>query len=97
MTSEMWKELHRRALLDHTEGKDDMAWINKWSAKLPRFTTGCKCNEHWGKWLSQNRPDFKTRDSYFAWTVRAHNAVNLRLKKPQLEVAAAKLIYKGGL
>ena len=89
-TSDMWLELHRRALLEVVEGANDMPWISKWGLQLPRFTTGCKCNEHWGKWLGANKPDFTTRESYFAWTVKAHNAVNERLKKPQYTVDEAR-------
>lgn len=89
-TGDLWLELHRRALFEAPEGKNDMAWIHKWGKQLPRFTTGCRCNEHWNKWLARNVPNFKTRETYFAWTVRAHNAVNTRLKKPEFTVEQAR-------
>ena len=94
MTDVFCKELHHHALHDHVDGKNDMLWITKWSAKLPRFTTGCKCKEHWGIWLRSNPPNFGTREKYFTWTVKAHNAVNERLKKPTLTVEEARALYQ---
>lgn len=93
MTDLLWKELHRHALHEHKSGHYDMPWINAWSAKIPRFTTGCKCREHWTIWLRSNPPHFSTRGKYFAWTVKAHNAVNTRLKKPTLTVEEARKLY----
>lgn len=88
-TSDLWQQLHQHAL-QHKDGTNDTAWIATWSKQLPRFTTGCKCNEHWVKWLKANKPNFTTRDTYFAWTVRAHNAVNARLGKPEYTVEQAR-------
>ncbi|ARF09970.1 hypothetical protein Indivirus_6_36 [Indivirus ILV1] len=87
--SQLWKELHERAI-SFTE-KNDTLFINQWSAKIPRFTRGCKCHEFWVVWYSKNKPDFSNNpDSYFAWTVKAHNAVNAKLRKKIWTVEEAK-------
>lgn len=99
MTTELWIELHERALSDQAhsndlppwvEGASDLPWIHKWIQKLPRYTTGCRCNEHWVKWYAVNPPVFTTRELYFEWTVRAHNSVNERLSKPVFTVDEAR-------
>ena len=92
-TQALWKELHTRALSVES-GKDDSSWLRSWAKKIPRFTKGCNCNEHWGKWVRANPPVFKNTDTYFAWTVEAHNAVNTRLNKPLVTVEQAKLLYR---
>ena len=99
-TASLWKELHLRALSfvpeDHLGGgskPSDASWILKWSRKIPRFTKGCACNEHWQKWYGQNLPNYTSADAYFEWTVRAHNAVNERLNKPTFTVQQAKDYY----
>lgn len=93
-TTDLWKELHTRALKYVPNVRGDLTWLQEWSRKIPRFTKGCACNEHWGKWYRLNPPDFKTSDTYFAWTVKAHNAVNERLNKPLITVEQAKKLYK---
>lgn len=93
-TASLWKALHLRALnYDATKSTSDQMWILSWSRKIPRFTKGCACNEHWQKWYSQNLPDYSSSDAYFAWTVKAHNAVNERLRKPTFTVEKAKEHY----
>ena len=94
----VWNDLHCRPLKTNgtspwTEGSNDDAWMREWTKRIPRFTKGCKCNEHWSKWYPQNKPDYKSRDAYFAWTVKAHNAVNARLGKPQVTVEEMKKVY----
>lgn len=90
--SQLWKELHERAI-SYT-GKDDTKFIADWAAKIPRFTKGCKCNEFWQNWYAKNKADFSnTPDSYFAWTVKAHNAVNAKLNKKILLIDEAKAIW----
>lgn len=93
-TATLWKELHLRAL-NYTVGekKSDASWLLAWTRKIPRFTKGCRCNEHWQKWYGKNRPDYSSSEAYFAWTVQAHNAVNERLKKPTWEVEQAREHY----
>lgn len=90
----MWNDLHCRPLsADWVEGEDDEVWMRKWMSRIPRFKSGCKCNEHWSKWYPANKPDYTTRDLYFAWTVKAHNAVNERLGKTIVSVDDMKALY----
>jgi len=94
MTSELWKELHSHALNDYVDSKSELNWLFLWTRKIPRFTTGCKCKENWDKWYKANPPDFTTKESYFAWTVKAHNDINNRLGKPIVSVEDAKKLYR---
>lgn len=94
MTSLLWKELHTRALEYDSETKSDLPWLRLWIRKIPRFTKGCSCNEHWLKWYRTNPPSFESVDSYFEWTVKAHNSVNQKLNKPTITVEDAKKIYQ---
>ena len=41
-------------------------------------------------WSSQNRPDFSSPETYFAWTVAAHNSVNAKLGKKIFTVDEAR-------
>ena len=86
--SVLWAELHQRALI--FSGKDDNHFLRTWVTKLPRFTTGCRCNEFWNKWILSNPPDFSSPDAYFAWTVKTHNAVNSKLSRPSWTIEQAK-------
>lgn len=88
----MWVELHERAL-SHTPGKNDSKWITQWSSRLPRFTTGCRCKEHWSKYYNNHPINFTQLGAYFQWTVDAHNAVNTRLGKKSLTVEEAGKLY----
>ena len=94
ITQEMWKDLHLH-ILDHEDGKNDEKYLLTWSKRLPRFVSGCSCREHWRNWYATaaNKPDFKTVDSYFAWSVKAHNSVNARNKKREWTVEEAKEYY----
>ena len=77
MTSLLWKELHERAAT--FVGTEDNAFIRTWGAKIPRSSSGCSCNEFWIQWRNKNPPTFATKELYFDWTVRLHNAVNVIL------------------
>lgn len=85
--SKLWKDLHERAI-SHT-GSEDKLFLRTWAAKLPRFTTGCACNEFWKKWSTLNKPVHEPEGFYFAWTIKAHNAVNAKLKKKQWTIEEA--------
>jgi hypothetical protein len=95
MSTDLWRELHSRALNYDPKNGSDLIWLQKWSSKIPRFTTGCSCNEHWIKWYRSNPPNFTSVDKYFEWTVKAHNDVNVRIGKPTISIEDAKLIYGG--
>jgi hypothetical protein len=53
-------------------------------SKIP--VKGCNCSNSWYKWYKDNHPDF---ENYFAWTVKAHNFVNAKLKKQTWTVKRA--------
>ena len=89
--SQLWKELHTNAI-SYT-GIDNKSFLNNFGKNIPRYTSGCACNEFWKKWLKANPPVYGDNGEYFAWTVKAHNAVNTKLKKPQLTVDEAKKLY----
>lgn len=87
--AELWKELHLRAL--NFEGNNDIEFLKNFSKKIPRFTKGCACNEHWKNLVKQHPPVFG--EKYFEWTVTQHNEVNKRLGKPTYTVEEARKLY----
>ena len=87
--SQLWKELHERAL--KFNGKNDRNYLIQFAKRIPRFTKGCKCNEFWNKWVKTNPP---TYNKYFEWTVKAHNVVNKKLKKPEFTIEEARKFYQ---
>jgi len=93
-TTEMWKELHSHALNDYVDARSTMLWLNVWSAKIPRYTRGCSCNEHWRKLIKTLPPDYSSKHAFFEWTVKAHNEVNIKLNKPLVTINAAREMYK---
>jgi len=78
-----WKELHTRALTH--DGSDDSAWLLRdFTPRIPRIQ--CTCLGDWMRWLTVHPPRWS---NYFAWTVEAHNAVNLRLNRPCISLSEA--------
>ncbi len=78
----LWGTLHRRAL--QHPGRDE-AWLAEFGLRLP-----CgPCRAHWAQLLRELPP---TWDTYFRWTIQAHNRVNEHLGKPAvlLETALAR-------
>lgn len=60
-----------------------------------KFPCG-ECKGHFGDYLQKHPPEEvlgKGEDSLFTWTVNFHNAVNYRLKKPQVSYEEAKSIF----
>jgi len=56
------------------------------------------CKGHFGEYLEKHPPEEtlgknQSEDSLFLWTVNFHNAVNYRLKKPQVSYEEAKSIF----
>jgi hypothetical protein len=67
-------------------GQDDTAWLAGFTRRVP-----CgDCRRHWQAHLAGNPPDWA---NYFAWSVTAHNAVNLLLGKPEMPLASARMHY----
>ena len=88
---ELWRELHERALKN--SGENDIIYLAQFATKIPRYTTGCKCKEFWNNWVRLNPPVYGKNGEFFEWTVKAHNAVNAKLGKPQYTVEQAKAFY----
>ena len=89
--AELWKELHLRAL--KYIGNNDAAYLLEFSKKIPRFSPGCACKEHWRNWVTKNPPKYGNAGEYFAWTVEAHNNINKIIGKPTFTVEQAKEYY----
>ena len=83
----LWKELHTRAY--NHNGTNDDDFITQFGKKIPRFMTGCSCNEFWIKWIQTNPPKYGINE-YFEWTVKCHNAVNTKLGKAIMSLENAK-------
>ena len=89
--ADLWRELHKRALAN--KGQNESHFLKDFSNKIPRYTSGCKCKEHWTNWTKNNPPIYGSKGEFFAWTVAAHNSVNQRLGKPSYTVEQAKIFY----
>jgi hypothetical protein len=83
----LWGELHCRAI--NHDGSNDQKFINEFTAKIPRFMTGCPCNEFWNNWLRTHPINYE-KGKYFEWTVECHNAVNKKLNKPTVGLNEAE-------
>lgn len=78
-----WRELHR--------GFRSADWLLAWVASLP-----CpECRAHAETLIAESPPNFTDAEAFFAWTVDFHNAVNARLGKPSLSLAAALAARNG--
>lgn len=76
----LWTALHT-----HQPSPDTPKWLANFAAKLP-----CgDCRQHWIAWTTANPPPLDSAESFFVWAVQAHNAVNLRLNKPEVSVGDA--------
>jgi hypothetical protein len=88
-TPATWQELHRR-YLDWTAGQFDWQWLM--ADFIPRISNAanCQCRANFRQWVFDHNVDWRNP---FAWSVAAHNAVNLRLGKPLLSVDAARAYW----
>lgn len=89
--SELWIELHTHAV--QYTGTDDSVYLALFRRRIPRYTTGCACQEFWRNWIKFNVPTYGPNNEYFNWTVRAHNAVNVKLGKPEMSFEDALKLY----
>jgi hypothetical protein len=80
-----WKELHCRGLIGLPMG-EERHWFKAYLAGLPC----AKCREHFEAFLRDCPPDFRSRDAFFEWTVRAHNHVNRANDRPLLTTDEAR-------
>jgi hypothetical protein len=89
--TELWNELHKHAI--NYVGNNDATYLAGFSGRIPRYTKGCSCQEFWGNWIRANPATFSPASEYFAWTVKAHNAVNKKLGKPEISLEDAIKMY----
>jgi hypothetical protein len=82
-----WAELHLLGLR-HRSGKNMTGWLNDWRDSIP--FNGCPCKEHLDEWMSENPPDW---NRFFEWGIDLHNAVNIRIGKPTMDVENAKELW----
>jgi hypothetical protein len=90
----IWFTIHTLAAEAKTDNdkKDVIKHIRCLQRKFPC----AECKDHFGAYLEKHPPEEtlgKAEDSLFLWTVNFHNAVNYRLKKPQVSYEEAKSIY----
>jgi len=81
-----WAELHLYGI--RHRGKNSTGWLNDWKDSIP--FNGCPCKEHLDDWIAENPPDWK---NFFMWGVDLHNAVNLRIGKPTMDIENARLLW----
>lgn len=94
---QLWAQLHNRAARDAyfvpSDAPDpeiELQWLARFANRIP--CAGCR--RHWLEVIASLPPDFSSRHGYFAWTVRAHNAINVRLGKPTMKLQAARRLWK---
>lgn len=90
--ADLWKMLHERAL--DFRGDNDAEFLRNFANKIPRYVQGCSCKEFWRNWIRSNPPVYGKNAEYFAWTVKAHNAVNKKINKPEYTVEQARKFYQ---
>lgn len=82
----MWAELHEAG----REGRITPEFIANFNRRVP--TSACGCRGHWETVLGMRQPPYgASAREQFAWTVEAHNAVNLRLGKAKVAIETALL------
>jgi hypothetical protein len=89
-----WAEMHARAMAWNPAAGDAAAEA-AYLARAADGLAGCQCSPHWRAYLKSHPPDLSSAESYFAWTVAAHNAVNARLGKPPLDFRTAASRWAG--
>jgi hypothetical protein len=81
-----WSDLHTFKL-DPWNSTEAERWYRAWKIRIPM--TGCACNQHWAKIVSDIPPRFESQKEFFEWSVEAHNAVNQRLGKSLVSLDSA--------
>jgi hypothetical protein len=80
----LWAELHRRALQPVADERAEQQWLRAFAGRLP-----CgDCRAFYATYLRDTPPRF---GDYFAWSAELHNAVNVKLGKPAMIEALARV------
>jgi len=83
-----WQALHLAA----RDGLLTPSWLESFNSGIPRLS--CSCRNHWRSVLAALPPPYAApATEQFAWSWQAHNAVNGKLSKPPLALAAACQLY----
>lgn len=85
----IWRDLHTSAIAWDGTSESMQAIMRKVTKELPCGT----CKQGWVQILSEIPLRASTADEFFAWTVEAHNRVNLKLGKPTMDVSTARMLY----
>jgi len=81
----LWAELHAyRQTHERWLPMEAEDFVRRWEARIPNFSS-CACREHYHEIRANNPPAFGSYEEFHAWTIRLHNAVNVRLGKPMFE------------
>lgn len=88
----LWAQLHIRYLR-----ADPTLWYPVAErVNLTVFTLNVPCGEcrtHWVRYMNDHPPDLSSPAAAFAWSVRAHNAVNARLGRDGYTNAGARMVW----
>jgi hypothetical protein len=94
--SSHWIPLHQYPV-QHWHSWDAQAatnWFSSWRSRIPNY--GCACHKNFSDYCQSNPPDFSSAESFFQWTVEAHNFVSLnhvQPPKPTMTLVEARLLH----
>jgi len=86
----LWRCLHAYAwTFPESATSEDQAraraWLEWFSQAVDEASTqSCHCARHWRAICAAHPPNLRGAAEFFAWTVEAHNQVNVRLGKPRV-------------
>jgi hypothetical protein len=87
----LWAELHRWAIAFGGDPQEAARWLQEFAGRVPQ--AGCGCRAEWDTDIAQYPPPLDHPEELFEWTVVVHNAVNLKLGKPQVSLHEARDIW----
>jgi hypothetical protein len=85
----LWASFHLHALMYRGNQAEELIWLRDFTASVP--CGGCR--GHFIDVCNLDPPDLSSRESYFAWTVRVHNAINRELGKPEVSLDEATSLW----
>lgn len=88
----LWAEIHVFPWSENWACSKRCKWFEDWQSRIPSIN--CDCRRHWREFVAKYPPDFSSREAFFAWTVRAHNAVNRRLGKREMSLEEALELWR---
>lgn len=86
-----WACLHRRQI--STDQHENERWMAAFVQCIPCNQYPRHCRQHFQEHLAAHPPDYSSQEAFFAWTVAAHNSVNIRSGKPQISADEARKLY----